>query len=59
MGGASDGTKWDMKLFNQILDSYYDQRGWDKKTGWPTRAKLEELGLRDVADELESIGKLP
>ncbi len=55
----SDGTKWDMPLFNRILDSYYDKRGWDKQTGWPTRAKLEELGLKDVADELSRIGKLP
>jgi hypothetical protein len=33
--------------------------GWDVNTGWPTRAKLEELGLKDIADELASIGKLP
>jgi len=55
----SDGTKWDKSLFNKILDSYYNNRGWDKKTGRPTRAKLEELGLKDVADKLASIGKLP
>jgi aldehyde:ferredoxin oxidoreductase len=55
----SDGTKWNMSIFNSILDSYYVNRGWDKNTGCPTRAKLEELGLKDVADELTSIGKLP
>jgi aldehyde:ferredoxin oxidoreductase len=55
----TDGTKWDMPLFNKILDSYYDKRGWDKKTGRPTRAKLEELGLKDVADGLAATGKLP
>lgn len=55
----SDGTNWDIALFNSILDNYYDKRGWDKKTGRPTRAKLEELGLKDVADELARIGKLP
>jgi len=27
------------------LDSYYDERGWDRATGIPARKKLEELGL--------------
>jgi aldehyde:ferredoxin oxidoreductase len=54
----SDGTKLDMKIFNAVLDSYYKFREWDKKTGRPIRAKFEELGLKDVADELERLGKL-
>jgi aldehyde:ferredoxin oxidoreductase len=54
----SDGTKLDMAIFNSILDSYYENRGWDKITGYPTRAKLEELDLKDVADELENLGRL-
>jgi len=41
-----------------MLDEYYDVRGWDKKTGGPTRAKLEQLGLKDSADELARCGKL-
>ena len=36
-----------------MLDEYYAARGWDLKTGTPTRAKLEELGLGYVADQLE------
>jgi len=28
-----------------FLDDYYDERGWDKKTGTPTPQKLRELGL--------------
>lgn len=55
----SDGTKLDKPMFNMYLDECYKQKGWDKNTGWPTRTKLEELDLKDVADELESIGKLP
>jgi len=35
-----------------MLDEYYEVRGWDKKSGAPSRAKLEELGLKYVADEL-------
>lgn len=46
-------------MFNKIADSFYEARDWDKKTGWLTRAKLEELGLGDVVDELASIGRLP
>jgi aldehyde:ferredoxin oxidoreductase len=49
----------DKAKFETLKDRYYEWRGWDVKTGWPTRAKLEELGLKDVADELENIGKLP
>jgi aldehyde:ferredoxin oxidoreductase len=37
----------------KMLDEYYQYRGWDVETGIPTRKKLEELGLADVADELE------
>jgi len=33
-------------------------RGWNPETGWPTREKLDELGLSDVADGLEAVEKL-
>jgi aldehyde:ferredoxin oxidoreductase len=45
--------------WNDLVDLYYAQRGWDKETGWPTRETYEEYGLKEVADELEGIGKLP
>ncbi len=48
---------WD--AFKKELEEYYELRGWDKKTGRPTRAKLEELGLADVAEELAKLGLLP
>jgi aldehyde:ferredoxin oxidoreductase len=35
-----------------MLDEYYDLRGWDRVTGWPTAQKLRELGLADVATRL-------
>ena len=37
----------------KMLDSYYDEKGWDIKTGIPTRQKLTELGLDYVAKDLE------
>ena len=39
---------------NRLLDDYYDERGWDKKSGLPTVKKLEELGLETLASN--SIG---
>jgi aldehyde:ferredoxin oxidoreductase len=49
-GGPADGRR--ITDLDSMLDEYYEESGFDKKTGWPTSAKLEELGLQDVADEL-------
>ena len=56
--GLHKGKIVDKKKFSQMLDEYYKLRGWDVKTGAPTKAKLEELNLKDVADYLETHGKL-
>jgi aldehyde:ferredoxin oxidoreductase len=29
----------------KLLDDYYDERGWDPKTSWPTQKKIKVLGL--------------
>ena len=50
--GVVKGFKLDKEKFNELLKAYYELRGWDPETGLPTRAKLEELGLKDVADAL-------
>lgn len=42
-----------------MLDEYYKLRQWDRETGWPTRSKLEELGLEEVVQELKEMGCLP
>jgi aldehyde:ferredoxin oxidoreductase len=39
--------------FEKMKDEYYGLRRWDVATGFQTKATLEELGLRDVADDLE------
>lgn len=36
-----------------MLDEYYRLRGWDRQTGWPTKEKLQELGLEDAIEELD------
>lgn len=35
-----------------MLYAYYQARGWDMETGKPTREKLYELGLADIANDL-------
>jgi aldehyde:ferredoxin oxidoreductase len=50
--GASKGQLISKKDLDAMLDEYYSERGWDVKTGMPTRAKLAELGLEYIADAL-------
>lgn len=57
--GSYKGEMTDLVKFEVMLDDYYELRGWDKETGIPRRAKLEQVGLEDVACELERMGKLP
>jgi aldehyde:ferredoxin oxidoreductase len=40
-------------------DLFYEALDWDKKTGSPTRATLERLGMKDVADKLTESDLLP
>jgi aldehyde:ferredoxin oxidoreductase len=51
--GKDDGVMLDRNKFLTLLDAYYALSGWDPATGWPARAKLEALGLSDVADALD------
>ncbi len=44
--------------FEEAKTRYYRLRGWDEETGRPTREKLDEIGLRDVAIDLEKRGFL-
>jgi len=37
---------------DKTLPQYFRVRGWDPKTSKPTKKKLLELGLRDVAEDL-------
>jgi aldehyde:ferredoxin oxidoreductase len=54
----TDGVELDLDRFLEMLDVYYELRGWNPANGYPTRDKLEELGLDDVAEELEAVGRL-
>jgi len=35
-----------------MLSAYYETRGWDVRTGRPTKQKLIELGMSDIANDL-------
>ncbi|MEM4311874.1 MAG: aldehyde ferredoxin oxidoreductase family protein [Nitrososphaerales archaeon] len=37
---------------DETLPEYYRERGWDPNKSLPTREKLRELGLNDIADDL-------
>jgi len=53
------GIRLDVEKFRVLMDEFYTLRGWDPKTGWPKRETLEKHDLKDVADMLKEIGKLP
>jgi aldehyde:ferredoxin oxidoreductase len=52
VGGKSDGLAVLEGEVEQAKDVYYAMAGWDVASGTPTRAKLEELEIGWVADEL-------
>lgn len=43
----------------KMLDDYYDESGWDIRLGIPTKKRLTELGLEDIAEDLKKQGLLP
>jgi aldehyde:ferredoxin oxidoreductase len=43
-----------LESYDAILDEWYRLRGYDLETGIPTTAELQELGLADVAADLET-----
>jgi len=51
--------KLDREDMQTALTMFYKEMGWDEKTGAPTRATLERLGMKDVADQLAKLNLLP
>ena len=46
--------KWE-----KMLDEYYDSHNWDIKTGLQTHECIENIGLHDIKNRIEKVGKLP
>jgi aldehyde:ferredoxin oxidoreductase len=53
-GGPLKGVRIDPETFDHALRLYYEMEGWDPETGWPTFAKLAELGIEWAAKPGES-----
>jgi aldehyde:ferredoxin oxidoreductase len=47
VGGVTDGKFTPPEAAQQMLDFYYQQRGW-RKNGIPTRETLGRLGLAEL-----------
>ncbi|GAB6148013.1 aldehyde ferredoxin oxidoreductase family protein [Stetteria hydrogenophila] len=52
--GPLTGARLDYDKYNELLDHYYDLRGWDRR-GIPRRSTLERLGLGFTVPVLEKI----
>jgi aldehyde:ferredoxin oxidoreductase len=51
--------KMDRADIDVAKDMFYEELGWDKATGAPTKATLDKLGLGYVATEFGTKGLLP
>lgn len=54
--GALKGVALDREEFARMLELYYEMAGWDRQTGCPTFAKLAELDLDWLQEELADVG---
>jgi aldehyde:ferredoxin oxidoreductase len=52
--GATANQTISKKHLSKMLDEYYLLRGWNLKTGLPTKEKLKELELQFALNELET-----
>jgi len=56
--GQTMSEPLDRERWESLKDRFYELRGWNARTGVPTRSRLEELGMKDVADKLQGAGKM-
>jgi len=52
IGDTGLTTPLDKRQWDDLITRYYQLRGWDPKNGRPLRARLEDLGMKNVADKL-------
>ena len=50
--GPMKGSYIPRETLERLKDDYYAYRGWDRKTGNPTKEKLVELGLDFAVDDV-------
>ena len=56
--GPSKGAILRRDDVQRLLDEYYEVMRWDKSSGFQIKENLIELGLEEVASELEEMGLL-
>jgi aldehyde:ferredoxin oxidoreductase len=52
--GPAKGKVYD--ILEPMKEAWYTVQGWNPETGIPTRKRLEELGIGDIADDLKRHG---
>ena len=52
------GRKHDRAKFEDFKTRFYKFEGWNPDNSYPTRATLEKMGMKNVADVMQSKGKL-
>jgi aldehyde:ferredoxin oxidoreductase len=56
--GSRAGTVLDRGKWNELLDEYYREKGWDPPSGRQRSERLLTLGLSEVASDLQDAGLL-
>jgi len=56
--GANLGRVLNKTKFEEWKTKFYDFEGWNNTSGWPKRKTLESIGLKKVADTLQSKSRL-
>ena len=56
--GPYAGYRCHREQWGKMLNEFYELQGWDKETSLQTRRGLVELGMEDVVEKLEKVGKL-
>lgn len=52
------GETFDLQAFEAMRREFYELRGWDPDTGRQTEARLQRLGLDDLAADLRRMGMI-
>ena len=50
--GGSLAAPLEKKQWDEVVTRYYKLRGWNSQNGRPSRAKLEALGMKNIAERL-------
>ena len=53
-GDYSANREVKIENYDKMLDEYYDSRGWDRKTGIPSKEKLKELDLDEITGAIHA-----